>query len=102
MRQRRGSTLTPRQVTQAHGSIDGSERSRSGRYSSAMVDWRGKSPVFLEGQLLTRTVPRKGGLVTGLGQPRGRSVAVDLQTGDAQTGNPVGFDGALPGEEFLD
>src|SRR4051812_22620698 len=36
--------------------------------------------------------------------PRGarRGIAVDLQPGDAQSGNAVPFDRALPGHEFLD
>src|SRR6266404_2195150 len=48
-----------------------------------------------------RTVPRERGSVAGFSQPGGRGVAVDLQPGDAQTCDPVGFDRALPGEEFL-
>jgi hypothetical protein len=38
---------------------------------------------------------------TRFGQPRGRSVAIYLQSGHPQTRDPVGIDRALPSEEFF-
>src|SRR5271167_1572587 len=39
---------------------------------------------------------------TRFGEPSGRSVAIDLQSGYPQTRDPVGIDRALPGEELFD
>ena len=38
---------------------------------------------------------------TRFGQPRGRRVAIDLQSGHPQTRDPVGVYRALPSEEFF-
>src|ERR1700736_3800219 len=62
---------------------------------------RGKSATRLADGLLTPPCPRGRGSVAGFGQPSGRGVAVDLQPGDAQTRDAVGFDRALPRKEFL-
>src|SRR5260370_35307449 len=59
---------------------------------------------------MSRSVRRARLLTTGraetssktrFGQPRGRRVAIDLQSGHPQTRDPVGVDRALPSEEFF-
>jgi hypothetical protein len=51
-------------------------------------------------RLLTASGAEKSS-ITRFGQPSGRSVAIDLQSGHSQTRDPVGIDSALPSEEFF-
>src|SRR5690242_8516855 len=44
---------------------------------------------------------RRQGSIARFGEPGRRSIAVDLQPGDAQACDPVGFDCALPSEKFF-
>jgi hypothetical protein len=50
--------------------------------------------------LLTAGAAEKSS-ITRFGQPSGRSVAIDLQSGHPQTRDTVCIDGALPSEEFF-
>src|SRR5438128_9313131 len=57
-------------------------------------------PPHAAGAVFPRT-RRSRSSVTRLCQPSGGSIAIDLQSGDAQARDPMGLNRALPSEEFL-
>ena len=72
--------------------------------------WERRDPALRLIEILSRTVPHmrlftasgaEKTSITRFGQPSGGSVAIDLQSGYSQTGDPVGINSALPSEEFF-
>ena len=60
-----------------------------------------RSVILPHARLLTAGGTEKSSK-TRFGQPSGRGIAIDLQSGNPQTRDPVGIDRALPSEEFFD